>query len=509
MSAPGENAAGSWLGVSLSRTEIVAYDSRLKSTGSFAWRMSLDAPASDQLSWASLATALRTLKQVTRETHGHLAVALMPSLAEVRRVDVPPLSDDEVEAVLSRNAQKYFVGAQGAQLVGVESSRPVGSGGAIAAAAPAWIVRQISLAARESGWKLEHIAPAEAAWANAVPSAFPVASSGVGLLLVHEADQTHALTVSSGQIVGVRRFRSATVDVPIFLEAHVAGMRLLALGEPTVRKQWISALSAHSASVTLPVGMPTDATNDAALLAAAFVVHVESLVFRTEEMRIADQKRRATVMYSIVAAAAALFVVSAGFRWWDVSRELDAVHAARAEIRPLLTTTLLGRSSVETVSNQLQILAKNERESAHWSVVIADLTKHLPEEAHLTGFRGWSDSVRFDGLAARAAAVFTPLSKAESFSGIKAAAAVRLEPQVDGSSMEKFTLVGKVRPRVLTPLVTADSSSARRSSTKGNAKSGNATSSNTKAGNATSGNAESGNDASSNAATSGVAKGAR
>lgn len=457
MSTLGDNAAGSWLGVSLSRTEIVAYDSRLKSTGGSAWRMPLEAPAADQLSWPSLATALRTLKQLTRESNGHLAVALMPTMAETRRVDVPPLSDDEVEGVLSRNAQKYFVGAQGAQLVGVTSNRSAGVAGAVAAAAPAWIVRQITLAAREAGWKLEHISPAEAAWASAVAHLWPAMATGETQLLVHQADHTHALTMNNGVLSGVRRFRSASVDVPVFLESQTARTRLAALGEPTVRKQWVSLLGERAVTVSIPTEQPADVANDAALIAAASVVDVESLVFRTEEMRAADRKRRNTVMYSLFGVAAVILAMSGGFIMWDVQRELSAVQAARAAIKPELATTLLGRTSVETVSGQLQFLVTTERNSAHWSGVIADLTKHLPDEAHLTAFRGWGDSVRFDGLAERAASVFSPLSQAESFGGVKAAAAVRLEPQVDGSSLEKFTLVGKLRPRVASTVLVSDS----------------------------------------------------
>jgi hypothetical protein len=448
VSVIGDNAAGSWIGVALARNEIVAYDNRLKSTGSSLWRMPLDAPAADQLSWPSLATALRTLKQLARENHAHLAIALMPSLAETRRVDVPPLSDDEMEAVLSRNAQKYFLAAQGAQIVAVDSNRQRGSVGAgtVAASAPAWVIRQISLAARESGWKLEHIAPAEAAW-NAGSAKLSVAAAGDALLLVHQADHTHALLVSKGQLSVVRRFRSTVADVPIFHEMNSGGARVVAVGEPVVRKQWIGALTERGANVGLPSTLPADVANDAAAFAAAFIVDVETLIFRTEEMRTADRNRRNRVMYSIATAAAALFVASGVFMWWDVSRELEAVQAERLALKPQLRTTLLGRSSVETVSNQLQTLATNERESAHWSVIIADITQHLPDEAHLTAFRGWADSVRFEGLAERAASIFAPLEKAESISGMKAAAAVRLEPQVDGSSLEKFTLVGKVRPQ--------------------------------------------------------------
>ncbi|MGV3710902.1 MAG: hypothetical protein ACO1Q7_18915 [Gemmatimonas sp.] len=458
MSVIGDNAAGSWIGIALSRGEIVAYDSRLRSTGSSLWRMPLDVPAADQLSWPSLATALRTLKQLARENHAHLAIALMPSLAETRRVDVPPLSDDETEAVLSRNAQKFFVAAQGAQIVAVDSNRIRGSAstGTVAASAPAWIIRQISLAARESGWKLEHIAPAEAAWSSG-SAKMAGAATADALVLVHQPDHTHALMLSKAGLTTVRRFRSVIADVPIFQEMNSSNARIVAVGDPAVRKQWMGALAERGASVALPSTLPADVANDAAAFAAAFIVDVDTLIFRTEEMRAADRKRRNRVMYSIASAAAALFVASGVFLWWDVSRELEAVQAERLALKPQLRTTLLGRSSVETVSNQLQTLATNERESAHWSVILADITQHLPDEAHLTAFRGWADSVRFEGLAERAASIFAPLEKAESISGMKAAAAVRLEPQVDGSSLEKFTLIGKVRPQKAASAMSSDS----------------------------------------------------
>lgn len=448
MSTLGDNGAGSWLGIAVTLTEIVAYDTRLKSAGGVAWRMLLQAPAADQLSWPSFATALRTLAQLTREKRGRLAIALMPGVAEVRRVDVPPLADDELEVVLSRNAARYFVGAQGAQLVAIAADNRSAGAGVVAAAAPAWLIRQISVAAREAGWILQHIAPAEAAWARALPVTTPSATRGDAVLLVTGADQTHALVMRDSAIAAVRRFRSAAAGTPVLVESLVAGARLIAAGEPTARKQWMQALGERAISVSLPASLPADVSNDAALLAAAFVVDADTFVFRTEEMRVADRRRRIRLLYALSGAAVLLLAASGAFLLWDVQRELTAVQAARAELKPQLATTLLGRSSVETVSGQLQLLAKNERESPHWSAIIADLTKHLPDDAFFTAFRGWGDSVRFDGLAERASTIYVPLSRAESLSGIKAAAAVRLEPQVDGSMREKFTLVGKLRPRV-------------------------------------------------------------
>lgn len=462
MTSSAENAAGSWIGVAISRTEIVAFDSRLKAGGSAVWRIPLEAPSADTVAWPSLATALRTLKQQSRETKGHLAVALMPTIAETRRVDVPPLSDDEIEAVLSRNASRYFVGAQGAQLVGVVARAKTDVPGAVAGAAPAWIIRLITAAAREAGWHLELIAPAEAAWSVAATKAFAAQTGGDVQLLVHQSEQTHVLTLSNGALANLRKFRSAVQDASVFLESTPSS-RLLAAGDPVVRKQWIGALGAKSLSVTLPTNVSGDVGNDPALLAAAFIVDVRTLLFRTEEMRIADRNKRNRVAYSLFAAAAVLYIGAAGLQLWDVERELAAVQAKRAELTPQLATTLLGRASVETVSGQLAMLAANERESAQWSSVIADFTKHLPLEAHLKGFRGWADSVRFDGLAEKAADVYPALAKAETFGGIKAAAAVRLEPQPDGSTLEKFTLVAKLKsnkPIVETPSrKTSDSTS--------------------------------------------------
>lgn len=464
-----ENGAGSWVGVAISRTEIVAYDSRLTASGGPAWRMPLDRPTSDQSSWISLVTALRTLAERTRELKGHLAVAVLPSIAEVRRVDVPPLTDDELEAVLSRNASRYFVGAQGAQLVGIVSQNKADAGGVVAGAAPAWLVRLITAAARDAGWKLELIAPAEAAWTVAVQKAWP-AATGSAQLLVHQSDHTHALSVTNGTLHNLRKFRSAVEDAPVFLDSNSNTTRLLAAGDPEVRKQWQSVLGARALTVTAPTNVPAAVAADSALLAATFIVDVRTLLFRTEEMRLADRNKRNRVAYSLFAIAATLLAAAGGLQMWDVQRELASVQAARAQLTPQLATTLLGRATVETVSGQLAMLARNERESPQWSAILADLTRHLPDEAYLTGFRGWSDSVRFDGLAVRAAAVFPALEMAKSFAGIKAAAAVRLEPQVDGSSLEKFTLVAKLKPATPAPVAlqpATDSAALSRSAPRG------------------------------------------
>ncbi len=447
MSALSDNASGSVLGVALSLTEIVAFDTRLKAAGSTAWRMPLDMPSSENSAWPSLTNALKALAKLSRERSGKLAIAVLPPVAEVRRVDVPPLDDDETEAVLARNAAKYFVGARGAQLVSVLSTgaKRTSGDGVVAATVPAWFARLVSNSARDADWTVEQLVPAESAWTAAVASTWPGCVKEVAYALVHHADHTDVLHINRGVLQNVRRLRSATADVPVLLDALPSSPTVLAFGNTAVRKEWITALSARSVNVSLPSSLPADIASDSALVAAAFASKVAGLVFRTDDMRAADIRKRAQLMYATIGAAVVLFAASAVFMLWDVQRELKAVQVERAALKPQLATTVVGRASVETISSQLQMLAESERGSAHWSQVIADLTEHLPNDAYLTGLRGRGDTVTFDGLAERAALVFPAVERAKSFSGVKAAASVRQEAVTDGDKLERFTLAAKLR----------------------------------------------------------------
>src|SRR5262245_20611406 len=102
-------------GVAISATEICAADLRLKS-GARGWRMPLDPPSDNGGGWPSLTSALSELERAIGAGEGALAVALMPGLTEVRRLELPPMSDEDVERLLSRNAAKYFVNARAPQL---------------------------------------------------------------------------------------------------------------------------------------------------------------------------------------------------------------------------------------------------------------------------------------------------------------------------------------------------------------------------------------------------------
>src|SRR5690242_8108532 len=127
-------------GIAISATELCAVDIRLRGASDRVWRAPLDAPPTEGANWPSLASALSGLARELGVTGGRLAVSLMPPLAEVRQLDLPPMREEDLTRLLSRNPARYFVGARGPQIVG--ASAPIRrargeTSPVIAAAAPA------------------------------------------------------------------------------------------------------------------------------------------------------------------------------------------------------------------------------------------------------------------------------------------------------------------------------------------------------------------------------------
>src|SRR4051812_39551731 len=105
-------------GIALSATSLCAADIRLRGAADRSWRATLEPPEADGSSWSSLASALGELANAIGTTKGSLAIALLPPLTEVRRLELPPLNDDDLHQALSRHAGRYFVQARTPQVVG-------------------------------------------------------------------------------------------------------------------------------------------------------------------------------------------------------------------------------------------------------------------------------------------------------------------------------------------------------------------------------------------------------
>lgn len=442
-------------GVALSLTELVAADLRLP--GGAAWRVPLDPPDSNGGGWPSLASAFRQLADKLGALDGQLVVALMPPLTEVRRLDLPPLKRDQVLQLLARNANRYFVTAREAQVVGTsipKRASRVGPVPVLGAAASARLVRAISAAARDSGWTLDGIVPAEVGWSEAASTIWPALSKGVSHVLVHHDDRTDLLRMENGALAGVRRFRVGSLDAQLIADAlsesraNGTAPRVGTLGSAAPRQDLIRALPRESAVVNTPGNEWTSSAADPMVAAATFVRADDALTLLTEdvvEVRARAGRRLTTMLF---AASVLLLLGTALTELWGVKRELSAVQAERARIRPQLQSTLTGRSTFDASNKKLSSLFDAQRETPYLSGVIASVTDALPQGAYLLSFRARRDTLILDGLAKSSGEAFSALETIPGLANVKSVGSVQRQLQDDGTALEHFT----VQARMLLPV---------------------------------------------------------
>jgi Tfp pilus assembly protein PilN len=452
-------------GVALSTTELCAADVRFGASSARGWRRPLEPPLDNGGGWPSLALALGDLARELGMTGGTLAVALMPPLTEVRRLELPPLSDEELERLLSHNAGRYFVNARGAQIVGAAPSKRQGRGRptpVVAAAAPVRLVAAIQAAARETGWAVDDIAPAETAWAAAAVALWPAFARQAARVLVTLDDRTDLLQLEDGRLTGVRRFRPGAADSPLVADAIREGQggqpHVGVFGRSAPRRDIVRALSDHGITVETPASSWADSAEFPDALAAQFAGSETGPRLRGEGARVLERAQARRTAVVVAGVAAALFVLAGALELWGVHRELAIVRAERARLRPQIATTLVGRSTIEAAYNHLSTLKSAEFGAPHWSHVIASLSQHLPEEAYLMALRTRGDSLVVDGLAEHAARVFDALDRVPNLSNVRSAAAVRRELQEDGSALEHFTIAARVEPERAGTMRTAPAS---------------------------------------------------
>jgi hypothetical protein len=437
-------------GIALSLTELLAVDARLPEAGGHLWRKPLDPPDANGGGWPSLAAAFAKLAETVGPAR--MAIALMPPLTEVRRLDLPPIKPEQARQLLSRNAGRYFLTAREPQFVGITGGRngPRRSGPVVGAAAAARIVNAIYAAASASGWTVEGIAPAEIAWRTAAMSIWPQLQRGPAHVLVHHADRTDLLQLDDGGLSGVRRFRPGVADAPLIEGALAESRRngtpprVGSLGQIDQRLSMARALSRAAATVSEPPSDWTGGADDPMYIAASFVTLDDGLTLRTEgaaELRAASGRRLTT---SLLAATFGLVLISALLELWGVKRELAAVNAERARLRPQLESTLAGRTSFETSTRRLSALLAAQRQSPYLSGVIASVTDVLPEDAYILSFRTRGDTLLLDGLAKNAAAAFDALGAAPDLANVRSAAGVQRQLQDDGTALEHFTIQGRM-----------------------------------------------------------------
>jgi hypothetical protein len=450
MSPRAPTRSGPVLGIALTPASITAAGRTMPAV----WRRELELNGGSNGAVERLQAALGEAARASGAQEPSAVVALLSPLVELRTISLPPLSAEDRNRFLSRNASRYFVSARGAQVIGsLAPPAPKGSatGPVLAAAASQQLLGAVQAAASAAQLPVVAVVPAESAWAAAALEIWPALEQGAAGIVVTRDDRTDLITTLDGEIRTVRRFRGAADAAEIVAAASdgAGGARIGVLGTTAASLAMVSALSAQGARVLTPDAQWRALSEHPDALAARFAPQASGLEIRTDESREVERAEIGRLARRGVGVAALLLVLAGLVHYQGVKRELSRVQAARAELRPRVEQTLVGRSSVETAYRQVAGLARISREAPRWSSVIAAITAQLSDAAALTAFRARGDSIFLDGVADEAAPVFDDIARTPGVSGVRATAPVRREHIEGEVPLEHFAIGAQIVPRVV------------------------------------------------------------
>jgi hypothetical protein len=112
-----------------------------------------------------------------------------------------------------------------------------------------------------------------------------------------------------------------------------------------------------------------------------------------------------------------------------------------------VTPALAARTELGRLRETLDAVHELDRTRSDWTLVVAQITKHLPDESYLIGFAASSDSITMRGIAEDAGAVIRGLRDAPVLGALKVEGPIRQEQVAGEAPIERFLLSARLRPR--------------------------------------------------------------
>jgi len=372
-------------------------------------------------------------------------VALLPPLADARVIPFPPMRKGEAEAVLTRDAARYFLGTDRPRVVGVRS--PGGGGGTFpgagdgsvpifATAASSALLESLRRGAAAVGWRCESTAAAHGAWMAAATGD----GDGVRSVVAVAGGRVHVLLLRGGHPEAVRQI---PLDDPGSV-AEVLGAspgRAMVLASPGELEAIQRILTREGWSVARDPDGWGSAEEAAAARAGSGILEMVPPSLREERTR--RRRRSATWM---LAGAAVLIVASAGAHLWGAYRELGALQKQRAAIRSEVGPLLVARDSLNALRSRVQALEELAESAPVWTRSLVDLTAILPEDAYLTAFFASGDTVELEAAGVRAGEAIQALRESGLFQELRLQGMVERELNEGETVEERFTLRGRIPP---------------------------------------------------------------
>jgi Tfp pilus assembly protein PilN len=413
-------------GIALSATRLTAM---VAGTGSRSqarhWSLAPMAPTDSE--WVDLATALAELRTATAGRESRLAIALLPPLVQLRRIELPTMRPPERRRALSRQTAKYLPGVREPQFAMAEPLARTMPAPHLMVAAPARVIDAIVRAAEQGGWEVATIISAHTAWTAAAYEARPGLRTRTGHVVVPVNAHTEILEVQDGHLTGVRRVFSGAQDT-----------------------QHDGVLHGETYTIDEP-----DVT---AARFAPGVAGPELLPERVYALRAAAQRQsytRAAISVAVLIVLAAVGVLA------HARYTLRQIQKERASLGPNAQQAAAAQEKLTAVSTPLTALGRLETRTVLWSQVLADLSDVLPGSASISSLRGTGDSMIVSGTAARGAEVFERADGAKLISKIQSSAPIRREVPAEGSPVDRFEFTARVPSAV--PLYTVSKGRGKRS----------------------------------------------
>lgn len=371
-------------------------------------------------------------------------VTLLPPLADVRLLQLPPLRTAEALAVLRRDAGRHFLAVPAPRVVGVRMSRRSGVP-ALAAAAGEALVNGVRAAVAGNGWRTASVAPAAAAWAAA-------RSGNAHAIVAAVGDAVHVIGTTDNGVHALRRVPAQDTAELVRVAGEVHGGvpgTVLIFADGQQRDTISHALTAAGWT---PVGRHASAAEVAARFANDADLELVSSGFaaerRLQETRIAARLAVAAVLMLLATAAVEL---------WGARRDLTAVRTRRAEIRATVEPLLALRDSVDRLSTTLGDIDSIAQEIPRWTGALFDLAMLLPAETHITRLYATGDTIIIDAVGARAGNALQALRDAGTLRDVKLLGSVDRELTDGATTSERF----RISARLARPRPASDARSAR------------------------------------------------
>jgi hypothetical protein len=361
-----------------------------------------------------------------------LHVVLMPPLATVRRVSLPPLRHRVLATVLRRYARQY-VPLSGAVTAGASNGRGMRAApNPLIAAASEELVVSIHDATLPAGVRTASVRDACGAWIAAARQDTPATHDAVAV--VHVAGQTLVLTGRADAVDTIRR-APGTPSLEALLPQPAEGpfvdetRTCVVLGlQPAPVHGWVFQEQRVPADV----------------VAASWAARSASPLLVPEAVRVAQLVRTRRAARRMARAAACVLVLAGAVETAGLHFRLAALRSDRTEIRATVTPVLAIRDSLDALRTRLATLASMDDGTVRWTDVLFELAMLLPRDAYVTQLAGDADSLLVAGTAVRAAHAVEALRNGSTITMPQFSGAIRRELREGEDPLEHFTLVARL-----------------------------------------------------------------